>query len=74
MSVEERLEHMGIDPVEYKTLKHSADKANKKFEKWIPKTREEAQRKYQQMVNTPDDLTLLDMFKKEGLDVLKEGK
>jgi small subunit ribosomal protein S10 len=74
MSLNERLEHMGINPAQYQTLKNSERKADKKFQKWMPKTKEEAQRKWQQMANTPDNTTLLEMFKKEGLDVLKEGK
>lgn len=74
MPLNERLEHMGLDAAHYKTLKNSEKKADKKFQNWMPKTKDEAQRKWAKMANTPDDLTLLEMFKKEGLDVLKEGK
>ena len=74
MTLEQRLEHMGMDPEVYKKLKRSEDKAAAKFEKWVPKTKEEAQRKWKKMVNSPDHTIMLDMFKKEGLDVLKEGK
>ncbi|KAF1971873.1 ribosomal protein S10 [Bimuria novae-zelandiae CBS 107.79] len=73
-SIEQRLQHMGINPEEYHALKRSEIKAQEKFDKWIPKTKQDAQRKWQKMVNSPDDLTMLEMFKREGLDVLKEGK
>lgn len=74
MSLEQRLEHMGIDPAQYKSAKKSARKAQERFDKWIPTTKEDAQKKWKKLASTPDDITLLEMFKKEGLDVLKEGK
>ena len=74
MSLEERLEHMGLDVAKYKALRNSEKKAAKKFENWIPKTKEEAQRKWKKMQQTPDDTTLLEMFKREGIEPLKVGK
>jgi small subunit ribosomal protein S10 len=74
MPIEQRLEHMGLDAAEYTALKTSAKRAQKKLEKWTPKDKPEAQRKWKQLANAPEDLTLLEMFKKEGVDVLKEGK
>lgn len=74
MSLEERLEHMGIDAAEYKQLKVSAKAAQGRFDRWTPKTKAEAQKKWKQLADAPEDITLLEMFKKEGVDVLAEGK
>ncbi|KAL5408248.1 hypothetical protein PMIN03_006615 [Paraphaeosphaeria minitans] len=74
MPLEQRLEHMGIDPAEYKALKTSSKAAEEKLNRWTPKTKEDAQRKWKRMVNAPEDNTLLEMFKREGVDVLVEGK
>ena len=74
MTLEQRLEHMGIDPAEYKAAVKSDNKARAKMEDWVPKTKEEAQRKWRKLASAPDDTTLMDMFKREGVDILKEGK
>ncbi|KAJ4353961.1 mitochondrial 37S ribosomal protein rsm10 [Didymosphaeria variabile] len=64
MPIEQRLEHMGLDAAEYTALKTSSKRAQKKFDNWTPNDKAEAQRKWKKMANTPDDLTLLEMFKK----------
>ena len=74
MPLEQRLEHMGIDAGEYNSAKKSARKTQERFDKWMPTEKEDAQKKWKKMASSPDDITLLEMFKKEGLDVLKEGK
>lgn len=74
MTLEQRLEDMGIDPAEYKVLKKSADAAEKRLNRWTPKTKEDALRKYKRMVDAPEDNTLLEMFKREGVDVFAEAK
>lgn len=74
MPLEQRLEHMGLNVEEYKQLRNSERKAAKKFANWEPKTKEEAQRKWKKMQNTPDHLTLLELFKREGIEPLKVGK
>ncbi|KAF2446282.1 hypothetical protein P171DRAFT_430468 [Karstenula rhodostoma CBS 690.94] len=74
MTLEQRLEHMGIDSAEYKALKTSAKASQKKFEAWTPKSKAEAQKKWKRLADAPEDITLLEMFKREGVDVLQEGK
>lgn len=68
------MKELGIDPEEYETLRQSSEKADAKFKKWMPKSKEEAQRKWKQMVDTPDNYNMLHMFKREGVDVLHEAK
>ncbi|OAL51285.1 ribosomal protein S10 [Pyrenochaeta sp. DS3sAY3a] len=41
---------------------------------WEPKTREEAQQRWKEMQNTPDDLTLLQLYKKGGVEPIKVAK
>jgi small subunit ribosomal protein S10 len=49
-------------------------KGEKQFEEWEPKTREEAQQKWKEMQNTPDDLTLLRIYKRAGAEPIKIAK
>lgn len=74
MPLEQRLEHMGLNVAEYKQLRNSERKAAKKFANWEPKTKEEAQRKWKKMQETPDHLNLLELFKREGIEPLKVAK
>ncbi|KAH6622473.1 hypothetical protein C7974DRAFT_398359 [Boeremia exigua] len=60
-----------IDPAEYKALFNSQKKAAKRAAKWEPKTREEAQQKWKELQSAPDDLTLLRVFKRSGIEPLK---
>jgi hypothetical protein len=57
----------------YRLLK-SQEAALKKANKWEPKTREEAKSKWKKLQNSPDHLSLLEMYRKEGLEVLKLAK
>ncbi|OSS45369.1 hypothetical protein B5807_10369 [Epicoccum nigrum] len=63
-----------IDPADYKALWNAQQKAEKRHKQWEPKTREEAQQKWKAMQNTPDDLTMLHMFKRDGLEPIKLAK
>jgi small subunit ribosomal protein S10 len=74
MTLEERLEHMGLDAAEYKQLWKSQQAAEKRFEEWEPKTRREAEQRWTDMQSTPDHLTLLQMYKKAGIEPIKLAK
>lgn len=49
------------------------DAAERRAE-WEPKTREEAQKLWKSMQDTPDHLTLLDMYKSVGVQPIKLAK
>ena len=74
MTLEERLQDMGLDPVEYKQLWKSQQAAEKRFEEWEPKTRSEAEQRWKEMQSKPDHLTLLQMYKKAGIEPIKLAK
>ncbi|USP78598.1 30s ribosomal protein s10 protein [Curvularia clavata] len=74
MPLEARLEDMGIDPQEYKTLYASQQKVNKRQQQREPKTREEAQRQWKELQNTPDHLGLLKVYKRAGIEPIKLAK
>ncbi|KAF9695096.1 hypothetical protein EKO04_007099 [Ascochyta lentis] len=74
MSLEDRLQDMNMDPAEYKALWNSQKKADKRAAKWEPKTREEAQQKWQEAQSRPDDLTLLRIYKRAGVEPIKLAK
>jgi small subunit ribosomal protein S10 len=74
LPLDEQLEKMGLDPVEYKELWNSQKKAQKATAKREPKTREEAQKLWKQMQSTPDDLTLLRMYKRGGVEPIQLAK
>jgi small subunit ribosomal protein S10 len=74
MSLEQRLQDMDIDPVEYKILYNSRKKADKESAKWEPKTREEAQKLWKEMQSKPDNLTLLRTYKSSGVEPIKLAK
>ena len=56
------------------SLYHSQREAEKRFEAWEPKTREEAQQRWKEMQSTPDHLTLLHMYKRAGVEPIKLAK
>jgi small subunit ribosomal protein S10 len=56
------------------SLANSMEKAQAGFEEWEPKTREEAQQKWEELQNTPDHLTLLSMYKSIGVEPIKTAK
>jgi len=62
----------GADVV-YRLLE-SQQKALERSSKWEPKTREAAKVKWKKLQNSPDHLSLLEMYRKEGLEVLKLAK
>jgi small subunit ribosomal protein S10 len=74
MTLEERMQDMGIDAVEYKRLWKSQQAAEKRFEEWEPKTRSEAEQRWKEMQNKPDHLTLLHMYKRAGVEPIKLAK
>ncbi|KAI8941032.1 hypothetical protein NX059_002276 [Plenodomus lindquistii] len=74
MALDARLQHMRIDPEEYKTLWRSQQRANERSKEWEPQTRAEAQEKWKQMQDTPDHLTLLHMYKRAGVEPIKVAK
>ncbi|KAF1362146.1 hypothetical protein EJ07DRAFT_108912 [Lizonia empirigonia] len=74
MTLEERLQHMNIDPKEYKALWNSQKKAAKRAAKSEPKTREEAMQQWKEAQSRPDDLTLLKMYKRGGVEPIKLAK
>lgn len=74
LPLDEQLEKMGLDPLEYKELWNSQRKAQKAATRREPKTREEAQKLWKQMQSTPDDLTLLRMYKRGGVEPIQQAK
>ncbi|KAF1851120.1 30S ribosomal protein-like protein S10 [Cucurbitaria berberidis CBS 394.84] len=74
MTLDQRLQDMGLDPNEYKRLWKSQQAANERLEAWEPRTREEAQQRWKDMQNTPDHLTLLHMYKRAGVEPIKVAK
>ncbi|CAN9403216.1 unnamed protein product [Alternaria alternata] len=74
MPLDQRLEDAGINPQEFKTLYASQQKVNQDQEEWEPKTREDAQRRWKELQNTPDHLGLLKMYKRAGLEPIKLAK
>ncbi|KAE8842007.1 hypothetical protein HRS9139_01304 [Pyrenophora teres f. teres] len=74
MPLDQRLEDMGIDPVEYKTLYASQQKVNKRQQKFEPQTRKEAERRWKELQNTPDHLGLLKLYKRAGIEPIKLAK
>jgi small subunit ribosomal protein S10 len=74
MTLDERLQDMGLDAAEYKQLWKSQQASEKRFEKWEPTTRSEAEQRWKEMQNTPDHLTLLQMYKKAGIEPIKLAK
>ncbi|KAH8724707.1 hypothetical protein GQ44DRAFT_708138 [Phaeosphaeriaceae sp. PMI808] len=74
MPLDERLQHMGIDPKEYKTLWKSQQESEKRFKENEPKTREEAQKLWKEMQTTPDHNTLLHIYKRAGVEPIKLAK
>jgi len=53
---------------------NSQRKAQAKFDRWEPKTREEAQRKWKKLQDTPDHLNLLDLYRQHGIEPIKLAK
>ncbi|EUC49100.1 hypothetical protein COCMIDRAFT_33571 [Bipolaris oryzae ATCC 44560] len=74
MPLDARLEDMGIDVKEFKTLYASQQKVNKRQQQREPKTREEAQRQWKELQNTPDHLGLLKVYKRAGVEPIKLAK
>ncbi|KAF2679017.1 hypothetical protein K458DRAFT_122366 [Lentithecium fluviatile CBS 122367] len=75
MGLDERVQELGLDPQEYRKLLESQKKLSKKSAEWEPKDREEANRKWKKLQqDAPDHLTLLDMYRKEGLEIIKLAK
>ncbi|KAI1513398.1 ribosomal protein s10p s20e [Pyrenophora tritici-repentis] len=74
MPLDQRLEDLGIDPVEYKTLYASQQKVNKRQQKFEPQTRKEAERRWKELQNTPDHLGLLKLYKRAGIEPIKLAK
>lgn len=74
MPLDARLQDMGFDPDEFKKLWHSQQRANERLAEWEPQTREEAQKKWKEMQDTPDHLTLLHMYKRAGVEPIKVAK
>ncbi|EMD92585.1 hypothetical protein COCC4DRAFT_30794 [Bipolaris maydis ATCC 48331] len=74
MPLDARLEDMGIDVEEFKTLYASQQKVNKRQQQREPKTREEAQRQWKELQNTPDHLGLLKVYKRAGVEPIKLAK
>ncbi|KNG52568.1 30s ribosomal protein s10 protein [Stemphylium lycopersici] len=74
MPLDQRLEDLGLDPQEYKTLYASQQKVNKRQQEREPKTREEAQRQWKELQNTPDHLGLLKVYKRAGVEPIKAAK
>ncbi|KAF1829896.1 30S ribosomal protein-like protein S10 [Decorospora gaudefroyi] len=71
MPLDQRLEDLGIDPVEYKTLYASQQKVNRRQQKWEPQTREEAAKRWRRLQKEPDHLSLLKVYKRAGLEPIK---
>ncbi|KAF1915706.1 hypothetical protein BDU57DRAFT_577544 [Ampelomyces quisqualis] len=74
MPLDQRLQDMGLDPKEYKALYKSQQEVEERWQKNEPKTREEAQRRWKEMQNTPDHLTLLNMYKAKGVEPIQLAK
>ncbi|KAF2866611.1 30S ribosomal protein-like protein S10 [Massariosphaeria phaeospora] len=74
MNLDERLEHMGLDPEKFKQLYKSQQEADKRYKKWKPTTREESERKWAEMQTTPDHMTMLHMYKRAGVEPIKLAK
>ncbi|KAL5119129.1 mitochondrial 37S ribosomal protein rsm10 [Pleosporales sp. CAS-2024a] len=74
MPMDARLMDMGFDPAEYHVLLQSQQEAEKRFQEREPKTREEAQQMWKEMQNTPDHLTLLEVYKRAGVEPIKVAK
>jgi len=71
MTFDQRLADMGIDPVKFRELWKSQGRAHKRAAAWEPKSREEAQQKWQEMQDTPDHMTLLHMYTRAGVEPIK---
>ncbi|KAF2474067.1 30S ribosomal protein-like protein S10 [Lindgomyces ingoldianus] len=74
MTLEEQLEDMGVNEEEYKQLWRSMQEVTKKQKEWEPLTQEDAKRKWKKMRNSPDHLTLLHMYKHQGIEAIKLAK
>lgn len=55
-------------------LMKSQKEAEERFAQWEPKDRADADRKWKEMQDTPDHLTLLQMYKREGIEPIKLAK
>jgi small subunit ribosomal protein S10 len=55
-------------------LWESQQAAQKRFDEWEPKTREEAQQRWKEMQDTPDHLALLRVYKRAGVEPIKLAK
>ncbi|KAF2107505.1 30S ribosomal protein S10, mitochondrial precursor [Lophiotrema nucula] len=73
-TLEERLEDLGIDAAEYKTLLGSQQKAEERAERQEPQTAKEARKQWQALQKTPDHNTLLQMYKRAGVEPIKLAK
>lgn len=56
------------------SLYASQQKVNKRQQQREPKTREEAQRQWKELQNTPDHLGLLKVYKRAGIEPIKLAK
>jgi small subunit ribosomal protein S10 len=74
MPLDQRLEDAGIDAQEFKTLYASQQKVSQRQQEWEPKTREDAQRQWKELQNTPDHLGLLKVYKRAGVEPIKLAK
>ncbi|KAL6704656.1 mitochondrial 37S ribosomal protein rsm10 [Coniothyrium glycines] len=63
-----------LDEKEYKSLWKSEQAAKKRWEEWEPRTREDAERKWKELQNTPDHFSLLHMYKRAGVEPIKLAK
>lgn len=71
MTLTDRLRDMSLGEKEFKKLWKSQQDVQKKLDDWEPRTREEAQRKWKELQNTPDHFNLLQLYKSAGVEPIK---
>ncbi|KAF2012667.1 ribosomal protein S10 [Aaosphaeria arxii CBS 175.79] len=70
----EELEKMGINPDEYKMLWKSHQLAERRSKKREPKSKEESEKRWKELQDSPDHNTLLHAYKRAGIEPIKLAK
>ncbi|KAF2750293.1 hypothetical protein M011DRAFT_456199 [Sporormia fimetaria CBS 119925] len=71
---DEQLQQLGLDPAEFRALYKSTKKAQKEAEEREPKTAAEARKQWESFQATPDHTSLLEMYKRVGIEPIKLAK
>ncbi|ORY00311.1 hypothetical protein BCR34DRAFT_575924 [Clohesyomyces aquaticus] len=74
MDLETQLDRMGVSMDEYTQVWRSMQGLKERQDEWEPKTKAEAEKKWEEMRKTPDHHTMLHMYKHQGIEVYKLAK